>query len=86
MHAYTTCFICLYAGYVLSVNTMELTINEDGTFHRNSDLEISESGYSFGDIVLRVTSLTYTQYAERTNRDLADIFTLLPEQASGESI
>lgn len=72
-----------YIDYVISVNTNVLTINEDGSFNQNSDLEISESGFSYGDIVLTITPLTYTEYEERTGQDLADIFPRLPDEASG---
>ena len=67
----------------MSVNTILLTINENGSFHESGDLEISESGYSFGDIVITVVPLSYSQYEQETDRRVAETFPRRPTEASG---
>jgi hypothetical protein len=68
--------------YVIAVNTIRITVNEDGSFRTGSDLEISESGYSFGDVEVTVTPLTYTQYERQTGQDIAETFVRQPAEAS----
>ena len=67
----------------MSVNTILLTINENGSFHESGDLQISESGYSFGDIVITVAPLSYSQYGQETGRTVAETFPRRPNEASG---
>ena len=67
---------------MIAVNTIRITVNEDGSLRTSSDLEISESGYSFGDVQITVTPLTYTQYEAQTGRDIADTFARQPAEAS----
>ena len=70
-------------GYVVSVNTILLTVNEDGSFHESGDLQISESGYSFGDVVVTLTPLSYSQYEQQTDQRVAATFPSRPDEASG---
>ena len=71
-----------HTDYVIAVNTIRITVNEDGSFRIGSDLEISESGYLFGDVQITVTPLTYTQYETQTGRDIAETFARQPAEAS----
>ena len=82
-----TLSVCtLTTDYVIAVNTIRITVNEDGSFRTGSDLEISESGYSFGDVEVTVTPLTYTQYERQTGQDIAETFVRQPTEASGGTI
>ena len=67
---------------MIAVDTIRITVNEDGSLRTGSDIEISESGYSFGDVQITVTPLTYTQYEAQTGRDIADTFARQPAEAS----
>ena len=68
---------------MIAVDTIRITVNEDGSLRTGSDIEISESGYSFGDVQITVTPLTYTQYEAQTGRDITDTFARQPAEASG---
>ena len=65
-------------------NPTILTINEDGSVHPSGDLVISDTGYSFGDVVVIVTPLSYRQYEADTGLDVDTTFTRRPDAASGQ--
>lgn len=70
--------------YVITVDTNYLFVNEDGRIHERNTLAISEAGYSFGDVQLTVTPLTYSEYETITGQNVAEIFPRQPAEASGE--
>jgi len=74
---------CYCTDYILTVRADSITVNESGTSGEN--IVISEMGYTFGDVNVTVTPLTYTQYQTITGRDLNELFPQLPLGASGET-
>ena len=72
---------------MLRVESINVFVNEDGRRTENSDVVISETGYSFGDVRLNVRPLTYSEYRTTiAGRDLDEIFPRQPAEASGEPL
>lgn len=61
-----------------------MSVNENGRIGENRNVLISKSGYSFGDVRVTVTPLTYSEYEAMTGRNVAELFGRFPKAASGK--
>lgn len=62
-----------------------MSVHENGRIGENRNILISKSGFSFGDVRVTVTPLTYSEYEAKTGHNVAESFGRFPEdEASGK--